>query len=168
MIVTQKQAILNIIETMDSEPCMYQFLSNWLEDINWHGENTKLIQSLPDGVKKRADDMEELDYIIHSGNYSKTFIAEFIATHPETVRAVEEGDGNGIHYNGSFYSRNTLDDFRKAQQFYSPLCYIYGWGITTTDWTSGGSGDEFVAELQSMVKSIIDEKDKVRNSYNQD
>lgn len=166
--VTQKQAILNIIETMDSEACMYQFLSNWLEDINWHTENTKLIQSLPDGVKKRADDMEELDYIIHSGNYSKSFVEVFKVNNPETVKAVEQGNDNGIHYKGSFYSRNTLDDFRKAQQFYSPLCYIYGWGIITADWTSGGSGDEFVAELKAMVQTIIDEKERVRNSYNRD
>lgn len=40
--MTQKQAIVNIISQIDYYPAKVQFLSNWLEDINWHTENARL------------------------------------------------------------------------------------------------------------------------------
>lgn len=45
--LTQKQALKNLLELIESNPCRYLLISNWLEDINWHTENKMFWSEVP-------------------------------------------------------------------------------------------------------------------------
>ena len=167
--MTQKEAIKNIIESMDNRLCSIIFVSNWLEDINWHSENTMLVEKLSKEQTDKWEVMRNLNYIIHSSNYSDVFVDEFKQTEEaklyiEAVRYTKENKANGywVRLNrwNNFISKDEMFSYNKAETFYNCFNYIWGWGITTPDWVSGGSGQKFVDELWEMITNHYDEKEK--------
>ena len=149
--ITQKEALKNILETMPNEMIRYQAVFNWLEDINWHTEARILAEKLNEYQIKELEAMEELDYILNSNNYCDQFIAEFKEQHPEAVKAVEKAT-NGIYfYRGYDFSRSQMFDFKTAQTFYKTFNQIFGWGMNSEDWGCT-HGDLLVAELVRLIE----------------
>ena len=163
--MTQKQAVKNIIEAFDNRLIAKHFISNWLEDINWHTENGLLGDSFTKEDDIKIEALSELNCILNSSDYSESYIDEFKETETgkkaqEAINYAKTYKSDIFHYRGYGFSKNMLFEFRRAEAFYICLNYIFGWGIDTTDWTSGGSGKAFVDELLEMVNSLFDKKEK--------
>jgi len=109
--MTQKEAIKNILGSISLEHFRALFISNWLEDINWHSENKLFCeQYMNEGMVKYW------------------------------IKVSEQKN-----------AAMTRHELNIAEKFYSPVNYIWGWGITTKDWTSEGSGQAFVDELAELA-----------------
>lgn len=54
--MTQKQAIQNILNTLDYTGAKVMFISLWLEDINWHSENAKFCEAMKYWVDEINDE----------------------------------------------------------------------------------------------------------------
>lgn len=108
--MTQKQAIQNILNTLDYTGAKVMFISLWLEDINWHSENAKFCEAMKFWVDEINDEFR-----------------------PRT--------------------ESQKHSLKAAQECVRGVNYIYGWGISHTEWQSGGSGGAFVEELLDMIKN---------------
>jgi hypothetical protein len=165
--MTQKEAIKNIVETFDDRRLAYQFIFNWLEDINWHRENTILSEQLNKHDFRYLDALERLYQATHQGNYAHQYIVDLLANDLELAGALVDIENKRVaFYRGYRFDSEHLHEFDKTQ-FYRAFNYIWGWGITTADWVKT-SGPEFVDEVIELVEPIFKEKaayDKAMRGY---
>lgn len=114
--MNQKQALEKIINYMPKLAKVY-FVSEWLEDINWHTENKKFLEAFGDEYIKT---LELVDKYVHSK---------------------EEAP---------FEIQNTVEALRNYYTRISTFNAIYGYGLTTADWSST-TGDDLVTDLIEIV-----------------
>lgn len=133
-------------------------VSNWLEDINWHKENTELMQTYKFRNQIKMQMLETLNYLTHKySNYSTQFIQELevhlqktgeYELYMELLRAITER-GRGV-MKGEMIDRDDVYQYARTMS-YSQFSYMFGWGIDGADWTSKGHGSEFVKELFEVI-----------------
>jgi hypothetical protein len=121
--MTQKEALTNILTSIDHPALRRIFVCRWLEDINWHGECARLWDALPDVQRQQIDRMEE---------------------------AIKSG---ADHLPGGLPLPFQPYDFKNANERLLPgFVYAFGWGIDPADWQSDGQGALFVDELEAMIQ----------------
>ena len=121
--MTEKHAVANILTALDNSTIRKLFISEWLEDINWHSENGRFNSA----VWTEVDDMT----VKRIENAIKTK-----AEHPEALQTVSE---------------SLMYEYNLYRQLMRGLVYIFGWGTCPTDWKSAGTGQLFVDELIRML-----------------
>ncbi len=157
--MTQKQAVANILQTINWKPARYQLVMNWLEDINWHTENAMIAEKLTESEAKTLNLLEEFDYALRPSNYSYSFIQD----HKEELKKYDKSVDDyhksiPAHLGDIYLGGNEISDFHNAQDLYRGLSYIWGWGLTTTDWKDT-QGKAFTDELLE----VIDDPEKFSN-----
>lgn len=151
--ITQKEALKNIIESIDDEVIRTHAIYEWLEDINWHTEARLLSETLTKYQSAMLDNLQTVDYILNPRNYCDEFINQFETENP-TIRTDIRKQSNGlVFYKDYVFDRSKLSDFRTAKSFYRTFNLIFGWGINGDDWQCT-HGDLLVAELLTMLKKI--------------
>jgi hypothetical protein len=165
--MTQKEALKNIIETFEDKKLAYAFVFKWLEDINWHSENTLLSEKLDKYEMQYLDNLEVVYMATHEGEYSHDFVKKLIADDLELqkVKAKFEDDNSEgyFNYRGNSFSRVKLYDYAKTN-YYKAFNYIFGWGMDASDWGST-SGQAFVDEIVEIIEPIFKEKEEKEEAY---
>lgn len=154
--MTQKEALTNLMEGLTHDFRLL-LVFNWLEDINWHTE-AALLAKTPYRDNEGMEWLEKVRCAFNPAGYSYSYSQEQIAAlAPYELADVSEIlQGKLICPKGaphSMINNNTVYQFRRAETWYQPLSYIYGWGIQSSDWTSKGLGAPFVEELLEIIKS---------------
>lgn len=166
--MTQKEAIKNLIQTFNNKFNAKVFISNWLEDMNWHTENGLFCETFTEEENRKYEQLTNINYIYSSSKYSQEFVDNFKQTEPgkaivEAIREAKENKRDRIYLkDGRFpysFTFNQLHDFNKAETFYTCFNYIWGWGTIPSEWLSGASGQKFVDELLEMINTYFDKKE---------
>lgn len=154
--ITQKDALKNILETIDSHWVRYNAVINWLEDINWHRECSLLSERVPKMCVDELKTMEKFNYVLNQSNYDQDFVNEFIKENPLVVRSIDLAKINAGYYSygGYIFTRSQIADFNKSETFFRVFNNIFGWGLQLDGWTSNGQGEEFVNELVQLLDEI--------------
>jgi hypothetical protein len=121
--MTQKQALINILNSISHPALRRLFICSWLEDINWHSECQLLNDALPESQQNLIEEMES------ALNKGQTHLA------------------NGLPFPFEPY------EYRNASERLLPgFVYAFGWGIDSSEWISNGAGTAFVQELEELIK----------------
>jgi len=154
--MTQKKAVGTFLESLENPTIKKFFLAEWLEDINWHTECSILLMSLNKYEEELIEILQEVDYLINPGAYSRAFLKEFEPTvHIKSIaEEIIAGRSDAVVTTKSgeiLCSADIFHDFHHAKAFQQALSYLYGWGICHKEWTSGGTGVSFVGELLELA-----------------
>lgn len=151
--MTQKQALKNLLNYLPYDFRLL-WLSNWLEDINWHSECNLLWERNQYHDKAKMEALELIKYANDPAGYSYGFVQNNLKSLDPIILSelIKIKDtGNGM-ISGVFITSQDLIDLRKAETQYNTFNYIWGWGITNADWTDT-AGDKFILELEEILKS---------------
>lgn len=166
---TQKELIKNAIGGLHPVARKY-FIYAWLEDINWHSENTKFCErNFTKEENDQCSGLELLMIALHPSSYSKGFVndhaADLVVYKDAYIKAGEHGL---VHFpNGTYATPTLVRDFKTAMEFQKALSYMTGWGINGDGWDAT-SGEAFVMELEGILMGFIkedEEKEKVAEAY---
>lgn len=169
--MTQKTLFKKAI-TLDSKEARLLFITNWLEDINWHTENRLFCErNIDDSTQKFLDDMRWLFIALNPNDYSDGFVQDHREELEPYIKAVisskTHNRGAVTLPCGRTISESTLWDFKQAQKSFSVFSRLTGYGLTTKDWNHT-SGIEFVQELEEILASFEEsdrEREEVHNAY---
>lgn len=147
------------------------FVYSWLEDINWHKENTMFFEKHVSAEEnKKMEGLEMLTMALKPHGYSKSFIrdnAEEIIKYKNAH--VKAGERGLVHMpNGAVVTQNEVRDFMQAGEFQRAFSYMTGWGMKSDEWKST-SGEGFVEELSDIFETFEKEDaeaEEVREAYN--
>lgn len=160
--MTQKQALANICESIDWKPARYNLVFEWLEDINWHSEAGMLSEKISNIEMEELHLLDAFDYALRPSNYSHSYVESIkdkLTGFNDAVAEYHRGDYGGlIKLNDKVFSKSQIYDYQK-KDFYRALSYIWGWGLTTSDWKAT-QGEDFVNELVAVIENPAEFTDK--------
>ena len=126
--MTQKEALVNIFEALDgpfARSLRFGFITEWLEDINWHKEHGMICDTLNPLITKTWYEIKGKEEELKNSIEPRVSIAGV---------AVERSQ--------------LLYELRKVD-YYHAFNLIFGWGLDTS-WKST-MGQEFIDELLSLA-----------------
>lgn len=157
----QKEIIKQAI-SLDHKPARLLFLTNWLEDINWHSENVLFTErNIDPETQKYLDDVQWLFIAMYPNDYSLGFVEQNREQLEPYIKAIiNQKKHNRGSYSlpcGRTIGESSLYDLKQAYRSVSVVSRITGWGLSD-GWRST-SGDSFVEELEQMLAEF-EEKDE--------
>ena len=123
--MTQKEALKTLLNSLDSLEYKYLFLLEWLEDINWHGENKML--------------WEKID------PRNQELINALLEYKPKKNQFIDRN----ITLACKLYGREILNHNLGLVDFHRAISYIFGWGLDKS--FTNTQGAELVEELEAMI-----------------
>ena len=155
--MTQLQAINNIIDTF-SPLCRAIFISDWLEDINWHKENRLFVEALPKDWTNKWEILHELSMARNEAHHSlqhRIHLKESGYFSDEAKKAIENINVDGsVYFKGHRIDSENLYDYERTQKMYQALNYIYGWGLDAS--IPEHEGQKMVDFLMELVNKKSD------------
>lgn len=177
--MTQKEAIKNILETIETPAFRKEFIYQWLKDINWHREAALFAEQTPEEQRALINEYQKLDYILNASGYSADFVYNWMDEHDVTYNDARVAHLSMSNYNGRltlnidgldhYFSVSQARDFSVIRE-YKTINHIWGWGLDKS-WQSNGQGQAFVNELWAMLaefEPMDTERVRVANAYNCD
>lgn len=159
-LLNQRELFITMLDNLNNRASVWHFVTSWLEDINWHSENTLLLEHITKEDKAEIDRLQMQHYAHYSQNYSEEFI-QSLQLNEEFMEAKKFGN----KYNDDLY------EFDKANQFYGVMSKLTGWGFNTNDWYCTSSQklvDDLLSLINNRLKEIEDiekEKEATRQAY---
>jgi hypothetical protein len=154
--MNQKELLKQAIR-FDSKEARLLFITNWLEDINWHSENALFAERNIDEFTSRfLDDVQWLLMALNPSNYCDSFIAD----HAEELAPYRKAILDSKTHNrgtitlpcGRSFGESTLFDLKRAQSGFSFFAHLTGYGLA--DGWEHTSGIEFVKEIEDILHSF--------------
>jgi len=150
--MNQKEALVNLLVDM-SYDFRLTLVSKWLEDINFHKENSILLKRCSYKNPEKIKVLDTYDKLTQKYSYHVKFVEELEAKLKEEnkYQLYENGvnelkEGRSAFIDGQMIHPIDVYNYRRTN-WYGPFNYIFCWGVESKDWKSGGGGEKFVDEL---------------------
>jgi hypothetical protein len=165
--MNQKDLLKRAIN-FDNKEARLLFITNWLEDINWHSEN-KLFgeRNIDEFTEHFLDGVQWLLMALNPGNYCDSFIAN----HEKELAPYRKAILNSKTHNrgtitlpcGRSIGESTMFDLKRAQNGFSFFSHLTGYGLCE-GWNNT-TGIEFVKELEEILHSFDAEDEERANVH---
>lgn len=163
--MTQKEALKNVLSTIENPIAKKWAVLNWLQDINFHTEYGMIDEDLKETETDTINDVQELLYVLYPSDYSRPFVLGFYEDHDEWGKYSRRKKARENYQNHSLvfvndrpYSTDAIFDFHLADTFYRTFNRIFGWGLNTDDWDFV-RGEDFVVELYNLIEDSNEKQD---------
>lgn len=168
--MTHKEIIKQAIR-FDHKPARLLFLTNWLEDINWHSENALFIErNITPDIQTYLDEVQWLLIALNPNDYSNGFVEQYRKElEPYIEIIIKQKKHNRGSYSlpcGRVIDESSLYDLKQAHKSVSVVSRITGWGIG--DGWKNTFGEKFVEEIEEMLASFEkedEEREKQHAAY---
>lgn len=162
MQLTQKQAVKQILDGFRHEMVKYAFVSEWLQDINWHTENRMWYErQMPKLYEEQEIKAMKLYLLQREDCYKKDHWDHIVETYKiteqdrEDLERIKNGDSIMLWESNTVVDLDLVNDYARMMGAYSTLNHIYGWGINM-DKVGGwkhDSGHNLLDEIELLIRA---------------